>query len=180
MAQHEIILFGKTRHADNKPTDRGPRPAVVNANWGIETLAKSTGDYFPIQDHWQRWFYEFWDWASGYRLPKGEFEGTYVNSRNPSIIYSKYTAGSKLAVYAGMIMDAKSHTDSDSPETGAGDVVTGRNMTSPKPWVWLCRPTTGALLRVIGRIGSRLKIQAIDLYAPPPDVNQLEIWQCLS
>ena len=94
MAQHEIILFGVTRHSENKPTDRGPRPAVVNTKWGIETLAKSTGDYFPIQDVWQRWFYKFFDWASWYRLPEGKFEGTYVNPKNPNIVYSTYCAGS--------------------------------------------------------------------------------------
>lgn len=175
MAQHEIVAFGETRHLYNNTSE--PIPAVVNRDWGIETLAKSNGDYFPIQDTWQRWFYKFWDWASGYLLPEGKFEGTYVNPRNPRIVYSRYTPGSKLALYAGMIMDAKSHSDSKSPETGGRDVVTGRNMDSSKPWEWLCRPTTGALLRVIARVGSRLKIQAIDLYGTPPDVNKLEPWQ---
>ena len=175
MAQHEIALWNTTRHSYNNTYD--PIPAVVNRDWGIETLAVANGDYFPIQNPWQWWFYNFWDWASGHRLPVGKFEGTYVNPRNPNIVYSKYTPGSNLALYAGMIMDAKSHSDSKSPETGGRDVVTGRNPTSPKPWDWLCRPTTGALLRVIGRNGSRLKIQAIDLYGTPPDIDNLEIWQ---
>lgn len=175
MSQHEILLFGETRHGDSNQTD--PRPAVVNANWGIRTLAQANGDYYPIQDHWQEWFYKFWDMASGYNLPVGEKIGTHINPRNPNIIYDDYTPGSKLGLYAGMIMDAKSHTDSMSPETGGRDVVTGRNLSSSRPWEWLCRPCTGALLRVIERIGSVLKIQAIDLNDTPPNVNDLQIWQ---
>lgn len=175
MAQHEMPLFGKTRHDSAQPNQTGPRPAVVNANWGIRTLAVGNGDYYPISNEWQRWFYKFWDWASGYRLPVGQKIGTYVNPMNPNIIYTRYTAGSKLGLYAGMIMDAKSHTDSRSPETGGRDVVTGRNLESTKVWEWLCRPTTGALLRVIAREGARLKIEAIDLHKPAPDVNTLPI-----
>ena len=174
MAEHEIVLFGTTRHSENQTNQREPRPAVVNAKWGIETLAKRTGDYTPIADHWQKWFYAFWHWASGNRLPNGKQIGTHKNPRNPEIIYTDYTPGSLLALYAGMIMDAKSHTDSASPETGARDVVTGRNLTAPKVWEWLCRPCTGALLRVLEVSGTRLKIQAIDLWKAPPDVSTLK------
>ena len=175
MIQHEMPLLGETRHVGNKPNEKDPRPAVVNTKWGIRTLASANGDYYPITDEWQRWFYNFWDWASGYRLPVGVKTGTYVNPRNPNVIYTSYTAGSKLALYAGMIMDAKSHTDSVSPETGGRDVVTGRNLHSSRVWEWLCRPTTGAMLRVIQRNGSELKVEAIDLWKPPPDVNTLPI-----
>ena len=177
MVQHEIILFGTTRHTENQPNQRDPRPAVANTKWGVETLAKKNGDYYPIADAWQQWFYQFWDWASGYRLPTGELVGTHVNPRNPNIIYSDYTPGSKLSLYAGMIMDAKSHTDSASPETGGRDVVTGRNLDSKFQWAWLCRPCTGAILRVAEQIGSKLKIEAIDLYKLPPPVDDLGIWQ---
>ena len=176
MVQHEIIFLGTTRHNENKPNDNDPRPAVANAAWGVETLAKANGDYFPIQDAWQRWFFQFWDWASGYKLPVGEMVGTHVNPKNPNIVYTDYTPGSKLNLYARMIMDAKSHTDSASPETGARDVVTGRNLSAKAPWAWLCRPTTGAILRVT-KLGSRYRAQAIDLNLPPPDVNNLQIWQ---
>jgi len=176
MVQHEIIFLGTTRHNENKPNDEEPRPAVANASWGVETLAKADGDYYPIQNEWQQWFFQFWDWASGYKLPMGEKIGTHVNPKNPNIVYTDYTPGSKLSLYARMIMDAKSHTDSASPETGARDVVTGRNLASKTPWAWLCRPTTGAILRVI-KMGSRYKAQAIDLNSAPPDVNNLQIWQ---
>jgi hypothetical protein len=177
MAQHEWMLFGTTRHSGAQPNQTAPRPAVVNTKWGIKTLASANGDYVPVQDHWQRWFYQFWDWASWYRLPIGEEIETYVNPRNPGTIYTRYTPGSKLALYAGMIMDAKSHTDSMSPESGGRDVVTNRNPEARRPWEWLCRPTTGALLRVLSRNGSVLKIQAIDLNGTPPDVSTLQLWQ---
>lgn len=177
MVQHEIILFGKTRHSENQPNQKDPRPAVVNTKWGLKTLAKANGDYVPIPDVWQQWFYSFWDMASGYTLPVGEKIGTHVNPKNPNIVYTDYTKGSKLSLYAGMIMDAKSHSDSLSPETGGRDVVTGRNLSNQKPWEWLCRPCTGALLRVESRNGSVLKIKAIDLNGTPPSVDSLEVWQ---
>ena len=55
--------------------------------------------------------------------------------------------------------------------------MTGRNLDSKFQWAWLCRPCTGAILRVIEQIGSKLKIEAIDLYKLPPPVDDLGIWQ---
>src|SRR5690554_4520570 len=149
MAQHEIIMQGFTRHSTNKPNDRSPRPAIVNREWGIKTLAQSTGDNVEIKDDWQWWYYNFWDYHSGEILPVGEKTGEYTEPRNnQSVIYTSYTPGSKLALYSGLIKDAKSNTDAGNPETGARDVVTRRNLNAKKNWQWLCRPTTGALLRV--------------------------------
>jgi len=104
--------------------------------------------------------------------PTGKHTGTRVNPKNPNIIYTDYTPGSLLGLYAGMIMDAKSHTDSASPETGARDVVTGRNLLNHKPYEWLCRPTAGALLRVADA-GSKWRVEAIDLLSPCPNVDTL-------
>ncbi len=175
IVQHEMPLFGKTRHGYNNTKDA--IPAVANTQWGTQTLAKANGDYYPISDAWQRWFYEFWDWASGFRLPVGKLEGTHVNPMNPDVIYQDYTPGSKKALYAGMIMDAKSHSDSYNPEAGARDVVTGRNLTAPRPWEWLCRPCTGALLKQQVLLGNKIRVQCIDLYKAPPDVRTLQPWQ---
>ncbi len=175
MIQHEMPLFGETRLAGNETKDA--IPAVANRDWGIETLAKANGDYYPISDIWQRWFYEFWDWASGNRLPAGVQIGEHRNPMNHDIVYQDYTAGSLKSLYAGLIMDAKSHTDSYSPESGARDVVTGRNPTSPRPWEWLCRPCTGALLKQDALLGTRLRIKCIDLYKAPPPVESLQPWQ---
>lgn len=177
MAQHEYPLFGTTRHSENQTNQREPRPAVVNTKWGYYTEAKVNGDYVPLQDHWQRWYRDFWDKMSGEILPMGEKIGTYVNPMNPNLIFTEYTPGSLLSLYAGMIKDAKSHSDSASPETGFRDVVTGRNLSNPRPYEWLCRPCTGALLRVDAVLGTKLRIKCIDLNQPPPDVNTLEPWQ---
>jgi len=164
---HEVELFGGVE-------TRETVPAIANARWGIETEAKANGDYYPITDKSQWWFYNFWDWASGYRLPQGQKTGEYINPMNPNIVYTSYTSGSLLGLYAGMIKDAKSHTDSASPETGARDVVTGRNLPN-KPWEWLCRPCTGAILQVSAIVGSKLKIKCIDLLKPLPAPNTLAI-----
>jgi hypothetical protein len=171
MAQHEILLFGTTRHGDSNQRD--PRPAVVNKDWGLETLAKANGDYVPVPDEWQRFFLEFWNGMTGFRLPMGQWIGQHTEKNNPGLIFDDYTPGSLLSLYAGMIRDAKSHTDSASPETGARDVVTGRNLSNPKPWAWLCRPCTGALLRVLEVSGTKLKIEAMDLWKSPPNPYNL-------
>lgn len=167
------VLGAPRQYTEDGLSASYPFPAVVNTKWGLITKHNDqVYDYVPVEDRWQRWMYEFWDWSSGYMLPTGEKVGIHVNPKNPSIIYTDYTPGSLIALYAGMIMDAKSHTDSASPETGARDVVTGRNLSNPKPYEWLCRPTTGALLKVRDN-GSQWIADAIDLLAPCPNVDIL-------
>ena len=167
------VLGAPRQYSDGVLIAPYPFPAVVNTKWGLITRYNdAVYDYVPLEDRWQRWLYGFWDWASGYRLGRGEKIGTHVNPKNPGIVYTDYTPGSLLSLYAGMIMDAKSHTDSASPETGARDVVTGRNLENPKPYECLCRPTVGALLRVTD-YGSRWRCAAIDLLAPCPEPDTL-------
>jgi len=148
-----------------------PIPAVVNKGFGLLT-EDSNGtvyDYVPLEDRWQWWMYDFVDWGSGRMLPEGEFMEFYTLTKNSEdVIYSRYTPGSLKSLYAEKIKDAKSHSDSFSPEVGARDVVTGRNLSS-RPYEWLCRPTLGALLKVIGEYGVYWIIEAIDLYKPCPD-----------
>lgn len=163
-----------TFDAHDPPIPSGyPIPAVVHKGVGLDTKYNGTEyNYVPLEDRWQWFLYGFLDWASGYILPRGQKIGTHVNPKNPAIVYDDYTPGSLLSLYSQIIMDAKSHTDSASPETGARDVVTGRNMSNRKPYEWLCRPTCGALLRVTG-FGSYWKAEAIDLLKPCPDVDFL-------
>lgn len=172
--RHEIDLLGRTRHADNGAND--PMPAVANTAWGIWTV-NNGNTYHEMREAWQWFFYHFWDAMSGGLLPVGKHEGQYKNPKNPRITYDIYTAGSKLALYAGMIADAVAFTDASSPETGARDYVTGRN-PSAKVWSWLKgRPTTGAILRVKARRGTKLQIACLDLDRDPPDPYGLEFWQ---
>jgi len=148
-----------------------PIPAIVSREFGLltEDPAGVIYDYVPMPDRWQRWMYDFCDWGTGRMLPQGEFIENYTLPKNSEdVIYSRYTPGSLLSLYAEKIKDAKSHSDSYSPETGARDVVTGRNLFNPRPWEWLCRPTLGALLRVTDA-GSYWRAQAIDLLKPCPD-----------
>lgn len=175
MARHEWEMWGKTRLPANGTRDA--IPAVVNANWGIRAYPP-TGDYYPISDdEWQWWFYNFWDHHSGYRLPEGEAIGTYKNPYNPDITYTRYTPGSKKGLYAGMIMDGKSNSDSGSPETGRRDVVTRRNVTARDPWMWLMRPHSGAVMQLHHANGTKLIMNGIDILKPPPHIPSLEIWQ---
>jgi hypothetical protein len=153
-----------------------PIPAVVNKGFGLLTKDPNgvVYDYVPLEDRWQWWMYEFCDWQTGRMFPKGEFVEFYTLPKNSiDVIYSRYTPGSLLSLYAERIKDAKSHSDSYSPETGGRDVVTRRNLFSPRPYEWLCRPTLGALLKVVGEFGIYWRIEAIDLLKPCPDVDFL-------
>jgi hypothetical protein len=173
MAQHEWVLWGKTRLPNNGTKEA--IPAIVNGNWGIKTAVQ--GDYSFLSDEWLWWFYDFWNHHSGYRLPVGEKVGTYVNPFNPDITYTRYTPGSLKSLYAGMMMDGKAWTDSGSPESGRRDVVCGRNLDARDPVAWLCRPCSGAVMQLRYVNGAKLVMNAIDLYKPPPDISSLEIWQ---
>jgi len=86
--------------------------------------------------------------------------------------FDKYTAGSLLWYYAEMIQDARSHTDADSVEGGFADYVTGRNMTA-KPYSWLCKTTTGNLLKVIANEGKYWRVEALDLAKTPPALGEI-------
>lgn len=147
--------------------DDYPFPAVVNAKWGITPLVPAF-----IQERWQRWLYEFHDWQTGYMLPRGEHIGTHVNKKNPAIVYDDYTPGSLLDLYSQMIMDAKFLTESGSPETGAKDYVTGRNLSNPKEYQLMLTMTCGALLQVTS-YGSYWKAKAINLSESCPLVDTL-------
>lgn len=171
MIRHELDLLGKTRF-ENDPRNQENRPAIVNKDWGINT------GYYEVQPEWQFWFRDFWDYHSGKILPMGVKIGEYTLPKNSKdIIYWRYTAGSKLEVYARMTGDATGWTDGsdNAPETGGKCVVQKRNLdTGKRYWKWLCRPTTGALVRG-RRNGSKLIVDAIDITKSPPDIESLPL-----
>lgn len=162
----DVYVLGAPRQANEAV------PAVVNASWGlIRSYNNKVYYYVTLEDRWQEWLYQFWDWASANILPRGEQVGTHINPMNPKVVYTDYTPGSKLELYAGMIKDAKYATDASPVEWGARDVVTQRNIYG-KNYSFLCCPMVNAMLRARDN-GSEWIFDAIDLLKPCPDPTTL-------
>lgn len=130
-------------------------------------------DYVTLTKEWQFFLLELFRWSVGNTLVYGEHIGTYTNKSNPNVIFDRYTSGSLLEYYTNMIQDARSHTDSESPEVGFCDFVTERNM-GKKSYSWLTKTTTGNLLRVKADMGKYWEVYALDLARTPPKISDIE------
>lgn len=149
-------------------------PAVVNKAWGLLTKYQDgVYDYVEIPDIWAKFFWDLWDWASGYQLPKGKIESFYTTNTNTGI-YAKATPGTLTWVYINMIEKSRSHTDSYAPEVGARDIITGRNLENSRRWEWLFRPTTGQMGMVKADRGTYWELDALDILKPPPSISVIE------
>jgi hypothetical protein len=156
-------------------------PAIMNSvrrvapdlSYISEVYRGRAYDYVTLTKEWQFFLLELWRWSVGNSLIYGEHIGTYKNASNPEVTFDKYTSGSLLEYYTNMIQDARSHTDSESPEVGFCDFVTERNM-GKKPYSWLTKTTTGNLLRVKRDMGAFWEVYALDLAKAPPKVSEIE------
>lgn len=149
-------------------------PAVVNRAWGLLTQYKDTVyDYVEITDPWANFFWNLWDWGSGYQLPTGKIENFYTKTTNTGT-YANVTLGSLMWVYVNMIEKSRSHTDSYAPEGGARDIITGRNLENSRRWEWLFRPTTGQMGMVKADRGTYWELEALDILKPPPPISLIE------
>jgi len=157
-----------------------PVPSIVNAAWGWRVNYEGRSlDYYPLQDQWQQFLYNFWDWCSGYRLPPGRVESTYTKPTN-SGTFLRCTPGSKMWLYVDMTEVSRAWTDAANREQGSRCIVTGRNLTA-KPYEWLLRITTGHMMKVIGQDASKYFVSCIDMTKPPPAMDVIEKhpeWVC--
>lgn len=129
-------------------------------------------DYVVMPDIWQWQLWNFLDWASHYRLPKGKIEEFYKRPGNLRT-FAKSTPGSLTYVYIDLVEAHRAFTEAGSPEAGNRDVVTGRNLNNPKGYEWLFRPTGGAMLKVLRVIGTDYEVEAIDILKPPPSIEYI-------
>lgn len=166
--KHDYEILGYPRQKDWGI--EYPIPAIVNSV-RLSHLGRGY-DYVRLDRAWQFFLRNLWSWSVWDRAPMGKWEGKYQNESNPTMTFDRYTAGSLLWYYAEMIQDARSHTDADSVEGGFADYVTERNVNA-KPYSWLCKTTTGNLLKVIGDEGMYWRVEAIDLSKMPPVLSQI-------
>ena len=149
-----------------------PYPEMINASMGLllQDLNGRIYDYVEMPDSWQWFLWNFWDWASGYKLPRGKIESFYQRPGNFRT-FAKTTAGSLTYVYVDMVEAHRAFTEAASPEAGARDVVTKRNLNNPKPYEWLFFPTGGAMLKVLRVVGQYYEVEALDVLKPPPSIE---------
>lgn len=196
MIKHDWDVLGDVRQYYNGTGVKYPFPAVVNRSWGlltnftfdpnkydfiypedraiIDKYNTRTYDYVRMTDRWQKWMYDFWKHFTYGKIPEGKIESYYNNPNNNVGLFAKATEGSVMWVYVNMIEDARSHTDSYSPEAGARDVPTNRNMQNQRGWEWLFRPTTGHLGKVVNEDAAYYTLEAIDILKPCPDIRTIE------
>lgn len=149
-------------------------PEIIDKSDGILTVDPNGRDYAyaELSDSWEWAMWYFWEWAGQKSLPKGRIESYYTRPGNTRI-FANTTPGSLTYVYVDMMEAHRAFTDAGSPEAGARDVVTQRNMTARKNIEWLCRPTGGALLKVTKIVGVYYEIEALDLLKPPPAIDYI-------
>lgn len=136
-------------------------------------------DFVPFAKEWQYWLLDLLDYTTDKRLPRGEVEyyytveaGKEIRGSQTPYSFVKYTDGSLLWAYSNLIADHRSFTDTQAPENGRADYVTGRNVNS-KPYSWKCLVTTGNIVKILGTWGEHYVIEALDLLKPPPPVEQV-------
>lgn len=129
-------------------------------------------DYVSLPDNWQWFLWNWWDYNSQYRLPRGRIEGFYTRPGNERT-FARTTPGSLTNVYVDMVEAHRAFTEAGSPEGGFRDVVTGRNLEFKKNYQWLFNPTGGATVKVRRVLGAYYEVEALDVLKPPPTVEYL-------
>lgn len=164
--------FVRLKHWDElgKDDNDDPFPEMIIPRYGLETVDPDgrVYDYVEMPIKWQWFLWDFWKWASQYRLPEGKIESFYKRPNNFRT-FAKTTPGSLTYVYVDMVEAHRAFTEAGSPEAGSRDNVTKRNLNAKKAYAWLFVPTGGAMVKVLRTLGVYYEIEALDvLKAPPP------------
>lgn len=176
--KHDYEFFGYPRQQDWRI--KYAIPAILNevrlAAPNIERIPLPyrgrTYDYVTLSREWQFFLFDLFKWSVTPSTPMGKHEGTYKNASNPTMTFDRYTPGSLLWYYSEMIQDARSHTDAEPVEEGFQDFVTGRH-AGKKPYSWMCKTTTGNILRVLKDMGKYWLVEAMDLSKAPPPIADI-------
>lgn len=166
---------------EGKGDNKNEFPEMFNASMGLELRESKDGVFNPqgrvytyveLEHQWQKFLWDVFEWSAQYRLPKGKITGYYSKPSN-NRTFAHTTPGSQTYVYVNMVEAHRAFTEAASPEAGARDVITGRNMNNPRDYEWLCFPTGGNMLKVIRDAGLYYEIEAIDLLKPPPSIQYI-------
>ena len=122
-----------------------------------------TYDYVRTWPAWQWWMFELYRASVLGSIPIGSFISSFPdpNPKRP-YIYSRYTEGSALWLYANLMEVARQWTDAEPIEEGFYDAVTGRNPGKPV-YKYLCKTNLGNIHRIFGEDSIWWTVEAIDL-----------------
>jgi hypothetical protein len=164
---HDWDVTGQSRAHGNKTA----HPAIVNTAWGLITKYNDkVYDYVELPEKWQWIVWEFCKWSTGYQIPDGEITSFYTKTTN-SGLFAKTTPYSLTEYYVSIMEKSRAWTDSWSPEIGARDYVTKRNLQN-RNLEFLMRHTTGALHEVT-LYGSKWIVKALDITKDPPPFEEI-------
>ena len=158
-------------HGDNVP----PFPEMFNPNLGLLSRDPD-GRFYDYVEMSDRWLKFYWDWInhiSQYRLPEGRIEGYYKKPDNERT-FARTTPGSLTYVYVDIMEAHRFITEAGSAEGGFRDPQTGRNMNFPINMLVLLNPTCGHMLKEKSKLtGKYLEFEALDVLEAPPTVESL-------
>lgn len=173
---HKYVMIKHWKDLPKGSDNVDEYPEIIDKNGGLLLINPVTGrdyDYVELEDRWLWFLWDFWNWGSQYRLPAGKIESYYTRPGNFRT-FANTTPGSLTYVYVDLLEAHRCFTDAGSPEAGARDVVTGRNLYSRKNVEFLCRPTGGHLARVKRIVGVYYELEAIDLLGACPTMDYME------
>ncbi len=129
-------------------------------------------DYVRTWPSWQWWMFELYRASVLGPIPTGEFVRSFPdpNPKRP-YIYSRYTEGSAMWLYANMMEVARQWTDAEPIEEDFYDDVTGRNF-GKRAYKYLCKTNLGNIHRILSEDKVWWTVEAIDLLKPLPNVYE--------
>lgn len=146
------------------PQNRKTRPMFNNAVY----------DYVRVPEAHQWFLWDLFRFALEDRIPVGKIEAeTYVKIiKGFPTTFNTYTEGSLTEAYGNMIERSRDFTDGQAVEDGFADYPTGRHIGKP-PWQWRCITHGGNLVKILREWNGYYVIEAINLNAPPPKVEDV-------
>lgn len=137
-------------------------------------------DFATFSKEWQFWLLDLIKRTLPSEIPYGEkeyfFDVVYGRVRivkEHPYAHLKCTDGSLLQTYTNLVEDHRSFTDTNAPENGKTDWVTGRNLNANTPYMVKCLMTTGNIVKILGSKNDCYIIEALDLLKSPPPIDSI-------
>jgi len=155
-----------------------PLPATCPTD-GIYNGTKFGDTGQPLSKEWQFWLFNFLKWQLDYRAPDGEVLYHY-EERKPDVpvpptpyTFVKCTENSVMQAYVNLVEDHRAFTDTNAPENGYTDYVTGRNLSANKPYKWKPLLMNGNIIKIVGEYKDWYIFEALDFLKPPPTLEYI-------
>lgn len=174
-----VIRYGKPRQLISGFEQKRPMPQTVPSfPRNIHDPEGRIEEFVPFTRAWQERTWQLIDWASGYRLARGEILSYFkiINGRRQesfmqdSFARVECTPHSLLYVWEDTYRDSVALTDNYSYDDGYADYILGRNLGAP-PVKRKCLFFGGQPLNVLGYESNYVVVEAFDPVSPPPSLE---------